>query len=192
MANSKRTFIALKIVPSPALLDAYRKIKAVLEGEKIKWVEENNMHVTLAFLGDTTVDLIDQITSNLEESLYNTDPVSLKIAGIGVFKNMHEPRVLWMGTEPDERMIATKMEIDQKLRSLGFEIEEREFRPHLTLGRIKFINNKKKLREIIDEFKGAFFMKQVFGNIEYIESQLTPNGPKYSTIKQISFARGEV
>jgi len=187
MANSKRTFVALKILPSTALLEAYRKIKFILEEEKIKWVEENNLHVTLTFLGDTPDELINPVIKSLQEVVFAIEPVSLKIAGTGVFKSINKPKVIWMGTETDEKLLATKMEIDQKLRSLGFGIEKREFKPHLTLGRIRFIKHKDKLREVMEEFQAAFFMKQVFGNIEYLESTLTPSGPKYNTIKKIQF-----
>jgi len=182
----KRTFIAVKIPVSGTTAEIIQDIKSELQDEKIKWVETFNMHITLFFVGETHDEMIQKISSELENLLKNKKPFTLKGEGIGLFKNFNNPRVLWLGIEKSEYLEQVKKEIDQMMRNFGFAIENREFKPHLTLGRIKRIDNKSKLKNILNHYMDVNFHDFYIDKIIYYESRLTSSGPVYKVIKQVA------
>ena len=180
----KRTFIATKITPGDKLLNAYRYIQDELENEKIKWVDSQQFHITLFFLGDTDEEQIPYIRNSLREVLTPFSAFNMHLSGLGLFKNIHKPRVLWTGIHQFERMKEIKTQIDRQMKALGFTPEKREFKPHLTLGRIKWINNKKKLENLLDQYKDEDFHEVTINEIIYFESILKPQGPVYKAIEK--------
>ena len=182
----KRTFIAVKIPVSRTTAEIIQDIKSELQDEKIKWVETFNMHITLFFVGETHDEMIQKISSELENLLKNKKPFTLKGEGIGLFKNLNNPRVLWLGIEESEYLQHVKKEIDQMMGNFGFAIEDRKFKPHLTLGRMKQINNKAKLKNVLEHYKEVKFQDFFIDNVIYYESRLTSSGPIYKVIKQIA------
>jgi 2'-5' RNA ligase len=181
----KRTFIAVKIPVSKQTAEEIQNIKYELQDEKIKWVEIFNMHITLFFVGDTDEEMIQKISFNLYDLLNSKESFILKGKGVGVFKNLNNPRVLWMGIEESEYLQHLKLAIDQMMKKLGFEIEIRKFKPHLTLGRIKYVNDKRKLKNVLDCYKEFYFQDFEINKVIFYESKLTPGGPVYKVIKQI-------
>jgi len=103
-----------------------------------------------------------------------------------LFKNLNNPRVLWLGIEESEYLQHVKKEIDQMMGNFGFAIEDRKFKPHLTLGRMKQINNKAKLKNVLEHYKEVKFQDFFIDNVIYYESRLTSSGPIYKVIKQIA------
>ncbi|MFP4025250.1 MAG: RNA 2',3'-cyclic phosphodiesterase [Thiohalospira sp.] len=181
----KRTFIAVKIPVSKQTAEKIQDIKSELQHEKLKWVEIFNMHITLFFAGDTDEDMIQKISTGLEDVLKSKKSLTLKGKGIGVFKNLNNPRVLWLGIEKSDSLQNLKSEIDRMMEKLGFEIENRPFKPHLTLGRIKSINDKRKLKQVLDDYEDIEFQYFKIDKVFFYESKLTPEGPVYKVIKQV-------
>lgn len=181
----KRTFIAVKIPVSKQTAEEIQNIKSELQDEKIKWVEIFNMHITLFFVGDIDEEMIQKISFNLYDLLNSKESFILKGKGVGVFKNLNNPRVLWMGIEESEYLQHLKLAIDRMMKKLGFEIEIRKFKPHLTLGRIKYVNDKRKLKNVLDCYKEFYFQDFEINKVIFYESKLTPGGPVYKVIKQI-------
>jgi len=181
----KRTFIAIKINLSEEILSKINDIKTNLENEPIKWVETNNMHLTLKFLGDTTDDQIDAVIHVLDQIKVDFQSFSFDIKGCGVFKNIRQPRVLWFGIDQINEMKKIHNVIETELLKIGFEKEQRSFTPHLTLGRIKFIKHTEKLRKLLDLHKNQVFQKLEVKEITLFESNLTPQGPIYNSIHTI-------
>ena len=180
----KRTFIATKISPGHKLLNTYRYIQKELENEKIKWVDSQQFHITLFFLGDTDEEQIPYIRSNLRELLTPFSAFNIHLSGLGVFKNINKPRVLWTGIHQFERMKELKIQIDRQMEVLGFTPEKREFKPHLTLARIKWLDNKKKLENLLNQYKNENFHEVTINEIIYFESILKPQGPVYNPIEK--------
>lgn len=181
----KRTFIAVKIPVSKQTAEIIQDIKSELQNEKIKWVEIFNMHITLFFAGDTDEEMIQKISTALEDVLKSKKSFTLRGKGIGVFKNLNNPRVLWLGIEKSESLQYLKCEIDRMMKKLGFEIENRPFKPHLTLGRIKSINDKRKLKQVLDDYENIELQNFEINKVFFYESKLTPEGPVYKVIKQV-------
>lgn len=176
---SKRLFIAAKLPLNDRTLDKIDFIHDKLRYEKIKWVEPRNMHLTLKFLGDTDEQIIPEIKQSLGKIAAQIPENTVKITGLGVFPNPFRPRVLWMGFEYEQALEELYGLIEAEMEKLGYEREERDFKPHLTLGRIKFLKNRKDLQFLLDKFKDTEFQSLTINEIILYESQLFPTGPVY-------------
>ena len=180
----KRTFVAIKLPISKQTAELVEDIKVQLSDEKIKWVDTWNMHITLYFLGDTDEELIGDIGEALKEKLKDFKSFIIQCKGLGIFKNIYNPKVLWFGIKKLEVLKYLKEKVDNVLEEFGFAKEEREFKPHLTLGRIKYIKNQLDLKNILSQYKDADIQEFKICEVVFYESQLTPAGPIYKVIKK--------
>ena len=180
----KRTFIATKISPGEKLLKTYTKLRNELKNEKIKWVNSEQFHITLFFLGDTDEEMIPRIRTQLGNMADQFNSFNINLSGLGVFKNINKPRVLWTGIYQYDTMKKIKERIEEEMVALGFPAEEREFRPHLTIARLKWINDKEKLKDLIETYKKEDFQQVKINEIIYYESILKPSGPVYKPIEK--------
>lgn len=180
----KRTFIAIKIPLEKHKQEIISDIQKGLKEEKIKWVDTWNMHVTLFFLGDTEINVIPDIINEISAQLKDVKSFQLKLDGLGVFKSIREPKVVWIGIEESISLKKIKERIDQSVEYFGFNKDNRTFKPHLTLGRIKFIQDKSNLKDVLDNFADQDFGTINVKQVMYYESTLTPKGPIYKVIKQ--------
>jgi 2'-5' RNA ligase len=185
----KRTFIAIKIHPSEKLRAILDYFKQALSGEKIKWVDPENMHITIAFLGDTDENVIPVISEIIRKISLGFPPVELIFRGTGIFRNLRDPKVIWIGTETNPVLQNIKMQIDNELSGFGFKKEGREFRPHLTLGRIKWVKNLTTLEEAIDQYKDQEVQRALINGLIFYESILKPEGPLYLPILNAPLAK---
>lgn len=148
----------------------------------VRWVKPDLMHITLCFLGETAVSKLDAICQMMDEAVQDQAKIRLTLNGTGCFPNAKRPRIVWVGLAGQvSEMAALKRDLDVGLEPLGWELEERPFKPHLTLGRVK---DAKKLRGVswaVDVKKMAVEITAV----HLIESQLTRQGPVY-TVRHVS------
>ena len=183
----KRTFIAIKTEPEEKIKDCIAHSKACLRGEKIKWVSPLQLHFTLAFLGDSSPDQVSQTARMLGRVVTAYDAPLVQYRGLGLFRNIREPRVLWIGLDIDPVIRKMKAELDRELKQLGFRIDRKDFRPHLTLARIKWLQNKDALRDLLHAYKDYFFQESTIRNLVFYESVLSREGPSYKVIKSVPF-----
>ncbi len=182
----KRIFIAIKMPLSKQKQELVFNIQQELKDEKIKWVDLWNMHVTLFFLGDTKVDLIAAISENIKKQLADVKSLKLKMSGIGVFKSLADPKVVFVEIEASDELKNLKSRIDQAIIPFGFKNDKREFKPHLTLGRIKFIRDKTNLKTVLENSKFQDFGDIHVGEVLLYESILTPKGPIYKVLNRFA------
>ncbi len=181
----KRTFVAIKINISKQTAELFNNIKFQLRDEKIKWVDPGNMHLTLFFLGDTEEKLIPEISEKLKLKLKGIKFFKLKCKKLGLFKSISNPRVLWFGLEEEQALQELKLRVDKVINTFGYESENKKFVPHLTLGRIKFLKNKKHLEVIVEKYKDQTIQEFEVNEIIFYESKLTPQGSIYSVLYKI-------
>ena len=116
-------------------------------------------------------------------------PFSLSIGGAGVFPDPRRPRVLWLGMNGDvERLLAFQKGLDQSLQEIGFPREERPFRPHLTLGRIKTPRGLIGLARALEKGEEYTAGRFVASGLSLLQSELTPRGAIYTQLKWFPFA----
>jgi 2'-5' RNA ligase len=172
------------------LKEAYELIRYRMRLEKINWVETSNMHITLSFLGDTNENLIPGIIKAIRNTADQFQPFELVLKSFGVFKNLHDPRVLWFGCDAPEMFSRIKKMLDDHLLPLGFDPENRHFAPHLTLGRVKDLRQLNQLGQLITLYKDAVIQKQQIDRIVYYESRLTTQGAVYVPIRTFQLGVG--
>lgn len=181
----KRIFIAIKVEAGETLFKVVSSLKSGLSNEGIKWTSLDNIHLTLAFLGDTEENMIELISSKMKERCGGSGDFEIIIRGTGVFKNLSDPRVIWTGIEQSEKLKMLNNSVIIGLDESGTKIENRPFIPHLTLGRIKYLNDKMALKKLMDKYKDMEIQKVPVNEIIIYESILRQTGSIYNPITKI-------
>ncbi len=185
----KRTFFAVKVNIDKDLKSAMDLLRKGLAKEKIRWIDEHNMHITLAFIGDTHEKTINEIISMLDSKLKGSGRIAFGLISFGVFKNFRDPRVIFAGIENPEKLINAFVAIKKGLEEIGIKIEEREFKPHLTLGRVKFLSDTDNLKLLLSKFENVKFQDVNVDKIIYYESILRPEGPEYKPLQVVPLTK---
>jgi 2'-5' RNA ligase len=186
MEYMKRIFIAVKIEPRKTLTAMIAELKAAFKDDRIKWAEPGNFHITLAFLGDTPEDKISEVAKMLERVCPGIAEFELSLKGAGVFKSINDPRILWTGIEPSEKLAILFESVRNGLMDAGITPEERKFNPHLTLGRIKSIKDTGRLTSLIDGYRNIEIQKQEVREVILYESLLFQSGPVYKPLNKVA------
>ena len=138
-ADTQRLFIAIEI-PRAAkrefseLANSFRP----REYDRVRWIGEDAMHLTLKFLGDTPNSQIEDIKIALERAASSTGRFSIKIGRTGCFPSFVDPRICWVGfTGELRRLEQLQGRVEGGLVALGLEEDDREFRAHITVGRTR-------------------------------------------------------
>ncbi len=182
----KRIFIALKVDAGENLIAMISSFKSGLSKDLIKWTNPENIHLTLAFLGDTEEKLIKAITSMLNEKCKGSGKFEFIIKGAGIFRNLRDPRIIWTGIEPSEKLSHDNEIIVNGLKGLDIKIEDRPFNPHLTIGRIKHLNDSERLKALTEEFRNTKIQKVPVNEVILYESILQQNGPVYKSLAKFN------
>lgn len=185
MSETMRSFIAFDI-ESAQVLERITYMQKVLAETRtdLKFVEPKNIHITLRFLGNITLNMAEKIYEEMKKVEFK--PFDVKIQGVGAFPNMRYPRVLWAGImEGAEQLRSIFNQLEPYLRSLGFAPDTKGFSPHLTIARVKSGRNKAELMRRIEENVNYEFGIVKANCLRLKRSDLTPKGPIYSTLREI-------
>ncbi|MBN1388518.1 MAG: RNA 2',3'-cyclic phosphodiesterase [Bacteroidales bacterium] len=180
----RRTFIAIDIKKNEALTGLIESYKMMLKGEKIKWVDPSNIHLTLAFLGEINEDQVNKTGEIMDEAVNNYSPFEISFDGTGVFRDMRKPRVIWLGIKAPESLYDMRSVICKALGKEDLYHDEKLFRPHLTLGRIKYIAERKILADMLSSSGSYNLPSQIVNELILYESILKPEGPVYNPLKK--------
>ena len=178
LAEFVRAFVALEIPANvvDSLVQAEKELEAT--GADIKLVERENLHLNLKFLGEISEAQASQARSRLAKlSLKGAD---IAVRGVGAFPSPSRPRVVWAGVAPeDEHLVVPIAEgVLAALEGIG-ERDDRPFRPHVTLGRVRTGRNMRELVEVLRRNAGREFGAAGLREIKLKSSTLTPSGPVY-------------
>jgi len=148
----------------------------------IKWVEPENLHLTLKFIGERPETDVDSITRAVGLALASRKKFEVQIKGCGGFPNLRNPKVIWVGMENAGPTIEMAAQIDGKLQPLGIAPETRPFSPHLTIGRVKMKTN---LTPLSIQMGKTNFDAGILNvdRVGLVKSTLTPHGPIYENLK---------
>lgn len=174
-----RLFIAAE-VPGDIRKDISGLMDMPEGAAKVKWVEEENIHLTLKFLGDIDESKAETIRNALEGVAFRK--FSLKVKGFGAFPDEDYIKVLWAGLEPHEEVNALQMEIDKAMEPVGFK-RGSKFHPHVTIGRVRFVKDKVLMKKWLSNLKESGYEKE-FSVESFVlkRSRLGPGGPVHEEI----------
>ncbi len=179
-----RAFIAIEL--SEEIRNSLAQIQSHLKyaGADVKWVEKDNIHLTLKFLGEVSDEKIEKIKSILDEIGKTVKSFEISLKDIGAFPKIDYPRIIWVGLDKGTKeSIGLAGRIDEALSKIGFQKETRPFAAHLTIGRVRSPKNKEALKEKI-ESQDTSHKTQVISSVSLFQSKLTPQGPIYTNLHE--------
>ncbi len=186
MSPELRTFIAIDIPDE--LREVIAGVRKALEGvaRRVAWVRQENIHLTLKFLGEVGEARLPVLKEALEGVSEGASPFELRSNGLGGFPSLRCPRVIYLGLEECPGLITLKSAIEKALATRDFPADERPFRGHLTLCRLRSPGAGRAMGEaagtVVVEKKVAF----VVNRFVLYKSELTPRGARYSVIRDFT------
>jgi 2'-5' RNA ligase len=163
------------------------ELRAQLEGagiaDQVRWVADDHLHLTLQFIGYVDDERAAAIRSALEPPLASAS-CRVSLAGVGAFPRGGAARVIWLGIDSGaEDLRVVHDEVGRRLESAGCSPEERKFRAHLTIGRVR--NPEKRLthrylKGLSLDAPGAWTIRHV----TLYESRLSAAGANYIPLVQ--------
>lgn len=183
----KRTFIGIKIKAKEGFLNQLVDIRQRLVREKINWVNPERFHITLHFIGKSSDQLIASINDELSALIPVFPRPEIRLTRLGVFPNVRRAKVLWADLEYGGQLIELQQSIVEIMQQHGQEIEKRQFKPHLTLGRLKYPPHRDRLNKVLEHYKDTVFDVQIIDGVTFFESQLDRTGPSYFPLHTYPF-----
>ncbi|MCX6230675.1 MAG: RNA 2',3'-cyclic phosphodiesterase [Bacteroidetes bacterium] len=178
----KRLFLAVKIHANDRFTELYQNLCKECCQDKIKWVDLNNLHLTLKFFGETDESRIIEIDNFMQSIVADIRAFSFIISGLGIFGSKYQPKVIWLGTDQNEVLVNLCNKILNELSAIGFERDRQNFVPHLTLGRINLIYDKPKFNESIKKYNHKDIQTVNVSEIILFESILQKTGAVYKVV----------
>jgi 2'-5' RNA ligase len=189
MADSEKNIRAfLAIDPPENILQAMYRLQEKLKREisgRISWTKPQGQHLTLKFFGDISTEDVKNICSAVQNRVASGQSLNLKIEKLGVFPDARRPRVIWCGVTGDvEKLSVLQKQLDSDFAAISFPMEDRPFRAHLTLGRIKDSHGLTGISEALT--KNSAFAAGEFNCTELIlfQSKLSPKGAVYTKLAE--------
>ena len=192
MPPTVRTFVAVEITPGVRSRARQLIEKLSATGANVKWVEPENLHLTLAFLGEVDVLEIPELCETVRQSVGDYEPFDIEVRGVGAFPDLRRPRTVWIGVENGaEEMIALHGSLEKGLTKLGYRAEKRRFRPHLTLGRVRNAPQGQGVDDLgraIEQFRDYQADTMSVAEVIVFSSRLDRGGPEYEPLGTIELA----
>ena len=180
-----RAFIALSL--PPMLQKAFREVEAAFPMLPVRWVKPEQVHLTLKFLGNVSVEQVVSIRQALEHAACDMAPFTVGAQSLGCFPNASRPRILWMGlADPRQALAVLQQRVEAALSALGFAPEARPFRPHLTLARFQEGCRVPQLLSLLQAYQGHVFGDIPVTQMHLFQSQLRREGVLYTIIHSVT------
>ena len=103
----------------------------------LAWTDEARLHLTLKFIGERPEAERAPLAEAVRRVAARHVPLELELGGLGAFPSRARPRIVWLGVAPDPKLELLHHDVEVACAELGYEVEGRAFRPHLTLGRVR-------------------------------------------------------
>jgi 2'-5' RNA ligase len=183
-----RTFIAVDL--GKAIRDRLVTLQERLaqSGAAIKWVEVENLHATLLFLGEVDERDVPAVCGAVADVCKQHTPFSLNVEKVGAFPNPRRPRTLWVGVgSGTQELCALHDALEPPLLDLGcYRREERRYTPHITIGRAKSERPSDSLASALTKHAGWQAGEVPVREVLVLSSELTPKGPIYTVLSRAS------
>lgn len=185
MAETVRTFVAVELTDEvkDVLWQLQEKLQAYKATRIVRWVDPWEAHITVKFLGDVPIPRLPAIVEALDQVAERKSPFTIRLAGLGAFPNVYRPSILWVGVESGrEPLSALADSVEAALKPLGFKPDRREFKPHITLARVRREATPRQQRELGDHVGPTpvpEFPPMTVNQISLMRSLLSPHGSRY-------------
>jgi 2'-5' RNA ligase len=185
-----RTFLALDLDTPTRRAVAAAADGLPAGGAKVRWVEPQNLHVTMKFLGDVPDADVVNVCRTVENVCGGLDPLTFDVVGLECAPDRGPVKMIWAGVgDPGGKLAKVFDELETALEALGFDVERRAFRPHITVGRVRYCPDPAALRQATARLAREEFGTQDAGEIVVYSSQLTRQGPVYAAMAHCRLGR---
>ena len=170
--------------PKKQRASIHRSCRALREeGLPVRWLEPDDFHVTMKFLGEIRRDQVASIEERVAKVAAATKSFTTEFAGFGAFPTIRRPEVLWLGVSANAELRCLKQDLEWNLGDLGFGAETRSFHPHVTLGRADGSGGAGVFRALDTVMAGLDYDAELkVHSVDIIRSRLTPEGIRYKVI----------
>ena len=152
-------------------------------------IRPENMHLTLKFFGNVNARQVEAIVDTVTHTAKTIRPFTLRLGNVGAYPNNRSPRVLWVGLDGDVAPLQdTHRRIETALEQIGIKPDSREFRPHLTVARIRDRATHADRRRAAEALFSAEFRSGLsvpVDRVTLMRSVLLPEGPQYTSLAEI-------
>jgi 2'-5' RNA ligase len=150
----------------------------------VKWVEPENLHLTLLFLGEVEQRETLDICRAAQKAIAELPVFTMSMEGAGCFPNPRRPRTLWVGVgEGSEEVCAVHDAIEAPLQEMGsYRRETRAYVPHVTLGRVKGDRPNDELAKALTKYQTWSAGAVTVNEVHIMSSELTRDGPIYTVL----------
>jgi 2'-5' RNA ligase len=189
-AASTRTFICLELPEAVRVQAEELQRRLASLGDKIRWVNPRNLHLTLRFLGEISRSQVETVCLAVRCAAARVEAFSIHLSGTGSFPSPRRPRAFWIGVAEASDLIRLYDAVEEELVSAGFPRETRPFSPHLTLGRVRVDRSSARLGEALAgaEFDAAPFPVT---EVTVMKSDLKGSGAVYTPIAKLKLRSAE-
>jgi 2'-5' RNA ligase len=187
-----RAFIAvdLPLEIQDCLDQVERNLQERMGDVPVRWVVPENIHLTLKFLGDVSLNNLDVLTEILQAEAASHESIVISIGGVGAFPKVRNPRVIWVGVEAPEELMALQRGIETHTSRVGYAPDRRPFSPHLTLGRVSRNSSPgdvRKIGDVLKDCKVGFLGVARIKAVHLYRSDLKPDGAEYTRLYTADF-----
>ncbi len=188
MKSSVRAFFAIQL---PQLVKANIKtsiaaLQQDISNPNLRWVKPENLHITLKFLGEVDLQLMEMYSKLVNERMGEFKTFELGIKGLGVFPQIKKARIIWIGCENFDPLLQISKMLEEIGSGLGLPAEAKIFSAHITIARIKIPlspGEASKLENHITTNESHFFGSWKVDQITIYRSELKPSGPIYTPLR---------
>ncbi len=180
-ALAYRIFIGVPVVITTNFRNEMEHLRVLLHPNKVSWVKEELMYITVRFLGDITESELHLLKQEFIQFKYEK-PIEINIKCVGLLGAKYSPRVIYANIENAEPWIHLNNKVNDMLTTIGGNNEIYRYKPHLTLGRIRGV---KDLAKIIKVLECQLELDQKDLQLCLYESKLSQHGPKYTILESV-------
>jgi RNA 2',3'-cyclic 3'-phosphodiesterase len=189
MTATWRVFCAIELPPEvrARLEDHVRRLRKEVPDVAASWSRVENIHLTLKFFGNVEVKRIEKISAAAERAVKEFSTFQIGVGGTGVFPRPSRPQVLWIGiVDQSGRLSALQEKFEDACAAEGFPKEDRAYKPHLTLARLRKPEGARQLADAHLQVKFEQIEIEI-KDIVIFRSEPSPKGSKYSVISTADF-----
>lgn len=189
--KSWRVFVAIDLPTTlrARIIDHIERLRSSVPDARASWSREDNLHLTLKFLGDIPIGNVEQLSAVASLAARKVEPFEIVVEGCGAFPARGQPRLLWIGIDdPSSKLSELNRVLEDECANAGFARERRAFHPHLTIARIRRPHGARQLAARHQEIE---FKREILGvsEISVIRSELRSEGSKHTVISRHALAQ---
>ena len=191
MSDEWRTFCAIELSDRvrEQLADHVKRLREAVPDASASWSRPENVHLTLKFFGNVPTQDVTRISVAATRVAQQFSSFQIRIGGTGVFPRRSRPQVLWVGVEDSSNSLSDlQQRLEEEFAREGFAKEDRGFRPHLTIARLRRPEDARQLAEAHIQTKFSFIEVPV-NEFVLFRSELSPKGSRYTTISKHELSR---